>query len=70
MGNTATIEKATVEKATMEKRNFLFAYIADGGGYVGVPGSMDPFRELGLSPSASPQQTKEAYRARASLPRR
>ena len=35
-----------------------------------VKRSMDPFQELGLSPSASPQQTKSAYGARANLPRR
>ena len=50
--------------------DFFISYIADGGGYVGVPRSIDPFRELGLSSRASPQETKAAYGARANRPRR
>ena len=50
--------------------DFFVAYTADGGGSVFVKRSMDPFRELGISPNASPQQTKSAYSARANRPRR
>ena len=50
--------------------DFFVAYTADGGGGVFVKRSMDPFRELGISPDASPQQVKWAYSARANRPRR
>ena len=49
---------------------FFIAYTADGGGYVIVPRSVDPFKELGLSPGASARATEDAYKARANFPRR
>ena len=48
----------------------FITYVADGGGYVGVPRSIDPFQELGLSSGASRRETKDAYGARANRPRR
>ena len=49
---------------------FFISYVSDGGNNVGVPRSIDPFRELGLSSGASPRDTKAAYGARANRPRR
>ena len=46
----------------------FITYVADDGGYVGVPRSINPFQVLGLSSGASPQETKDAYGARANRP--
>ena len=58
-------ERAKAKNRNVKIMEFAIAYTSGGGECVQVRHSIDPYQELGLSPGATNNETKAAYRARA-----